>query len=184
MTELEKMRSGQMYAPADAELFALRQKARRLTRLYNSTTEEDFERRQALLCELFGRVGENSFVEPTFRCDYGCNIFVGKNFFANFDCVFLDVCPITIGDNCMFGPHVCIYAATHPLDPGERNSGRELGRPVTIGDNVWIGGSAVINPGVTIGNNAVVASGAVVTKDVPDNVVVGGNPAKIIKTIG
>ena len=183
MTEREKMVRGELYSPADEELFAIRQRARRLTRQYNLTTEGEWGKRDALLRELCGKVGKNAFVEPTFRCDYGVNITVGDNFYANFDCVFLDVCPITIGDNCMLAPRVCIFAATHPLDPTARNSGRELGKPVTIGDNVWIGGGAVINPGVTIGNNVVVASGAVVTKDVPDNVVVGGNPAKIIKTI-
>lgn len=122
-----------------------------------------------------------AYIEPTFRCDYGYNIFLGNNFFANFDCVMLDVCPIRIGDNCMLAPGVHIYTATHPIDPVARNSGAELGKPVTIGNNVWIGGRAVINPGVTIGDNVVVASGAVVTKGVPDNVVVGGNPARIIK---
>lgn len=124
-----------------------------------------------------------AYIEPTFRCDYGYNIFLGNNFFANFDCVMLDVCPIRIGDNCMLAPGVHIYTATHPIDPVARNSGAELGKPVTIGNNVWIGGRAVINPGVTIGDNVVVASGAVVTKDVPDNVVVGGNPARIIKKL-
>lgn len=120
-------------------------------------------------------------MKPTFRCDYGYNIHVGENFFANYDCVILDVCQVTIGDNCMLAPRVCIYTATHPLDAPTRISGLEYGREVKIGDNVWIGGSAVIVPGVTIGNNVVIAAGAVVTKDVPDNVVVGGNPAKIIK---
>ena len=143
-------------------------------------TEKEALRRE-ILEELLGQVGENIFIEPTFKCDYGYNIKVGDNFYANFDCVILDVCPVTIGKNVFLAPGVHIYTATHPLDAEERCSGAEYGKPVTIGDNVWLGGRSVIAPGVTIGNNVVVAAGAVVVKDVPDNVVVGGNPAKIIK---
>ncbi|TWD94537.1 maltose O-acetyltransferase [Neobacillus bataviensis] len=157
--------------------------ARRLTRLFNVSLETDDNKRTELLKELFGSTGESLYIEPTFRCDYGYNIHVGENFFANFDCVFLDVCEIRIGNNCFIAPGVHIYTATHPLNTKERISGAEYGIPVTIGDNVWIGGRAIINPGVKIGNNVVIASGAIVTKDVPDNVVVGGNPAKIIKQI-
>lgn len=182
-SEKEKMISGEIYLAGDEELVREREQARRLTRLYNQTTETDAEERTRLLQTLFGTVGEGVYIEPTFRCDYGYNIYVGKGFFANFDCVMLDVCEIRIGDNCFLAPGVHIYTATHPLHPLERISGYEYGKPVTIGDRVWIGGRSVINPGVTIGNNVVVASGAVVTKDVPDNVVVGGNPARIIKTI-
>ena len=169
-SEKEKMINGEMYLSADETLVNERINARRLTRMYNNTIETEIERRREILEELLGQVGENIFIEPTFKCDYGYNIKVGDNFYANFDCVILDVCP------------VChIYTATHPLDAEERCSGAEYGKPVTIGDNVWLGGRSVITPGVTIGNNVVVAAGAVVVKDVPDNVVVGGNPAKIIK---
>ncbi|MFC7678442.1 maltose O-acetyltransferase [Paenibacillus sp. GCM10028914] len=182
-TEKEKMLHGELYNAADTELVNDRLNARKLTRLYNQTLETAEIQRAALLKELFGSTGQHLYVEPTFRCDYGYNIHVGENFYANFDCVFLDVCEIRIGDNCFIAPGVHIYTATHPLDPSERTSGVEFGKPVTIGHNVWIGGRAVINPGVTIGNNVVIASGAVVTKDVPDDVVVGGNPAKIIKKI-
>ncbi|MCP1305678.1 maltose O-acetyltransferase [Paenibacillus tyrfis] len=182
-TEKEKMLNGELYLAADPELLQERANARRLTRLYNQTLETEESTRTELLKELFGSTGEIIYIEPNLRCDYGYNIHVGENFYANFDCVFLDVCEIRIGDNCFIAPGVHIYTATHPLDPNERNSGIEYGKPVTIGNNVWIGGRAVINPGVTIGDNVVIASGAVVTKDVPDNVVVGGNPAKIIKPI-
>ncbi|MFJ8267476.1 maltose acetyltransferase domain-containing protein [Peribacillus asahii] len=182
-TEKEKMLNGELYHAADPELLQERLNARRFTRLYNQTMETDDNKRTELLKELFGSTGENLYIEPTFRCDYGYNIHVGENFYANFDCVFLDVCEIRIGDNCMIAPGVHIYTATHPLDPTERISGAEYGLPVHIGHNVWIGGRAVINPGVKIGNNVVIASGAVITKDVPDNVVAGGNPAKIIKQI-
>jgi maltose O-acetyltransferase len=182
-TEKEKMLAGELYHAGDAQLMKERLNARRLTRLFNESLETDENGRTALLKELFGSTGENLYIEPAFRCDYGYNIHVGENFFANFDCVFLDVCEIRIGDNCFIAPGVHIYTATHPLNAAERISGAEYGVPVTIGDNVWIGGRAVINPGVTIGNNVVVASGAVVTKDVPDNVVVGGNPARVLKEI-
>lgn len=177
------MISGQLYRAADPELVQDRLNARRLTRLFNQSLETEDQERAALLRELFGTVGNHFFVEPPFRCDYGFNIHVGENFYANFGCVFLDVCEIRIGDNCFLGPGVHIYTATHPLEARERNAGAEFGKPVAIGRNVWIGGRAVINPGVKIGNNAVVASGAVVTKDVPDHAVVGGNPARVIKRL-
>lgn len=157
--------------------------ARKLIRLYNQTPETDEVTRMKRLKALFGSTGKNPCVESAFRCEFGYNIHVGENFFANFDCVFLDVCEIRIGDYCLIGPGVHIYTATHAINPEERRAGLEFGKPVTIGDHVWIGGRAVINPGVNIGNGAVIASGAVVTKDVPDRVVAGGNPAKIIKRV-
>ncbi|MBE5101756.1 maltose acetyltransferase domain-containing protein [Priestia aryabhattai] len=182
-TEREKMLNGEMYNPADAQLRRDREHARRQVRIYNGTLESEDTKRTELLKDLFGSTGENVYVEPNIRVDYGYNIFVGENFFANFDCVILDICKVSFGDNCLLGPGVHIYTATHPIDPNERNSGREYAKPIIVGDNVWIGGSSVINPGVSIGDNVVIASGSVVTKDVPNNVVVGGNPAKIIKKI-
>jgi len=182
-SEKEKMIAGEIYKPMDPVLVEDRLKTRELTRQYNHTLATAGEYRNKVLNQLFRTVGKSYYIEPTFKCDYGYNIKLGKNFYANFDCVFLDVCEITIGDNCMLAPGVHIYTATHPLDPTERNSGLEYGKPVIIGDNVWIGGRAIINPGVTIGDNVVIASGSVVIKDVPDNVVVGGNPAGIIKEL-
>ncbi|WP_410766968.1 maltose acetyltransferase domain-containing protein [Haloferax sp. DFSO60] len=182
-SEKEKMLAGELYDAGDPELVEERTRARRLTRLFNDTDEIQMDRRDELIRELFGDVGDEFEIEPTFRCDYGYNISVGENFFANFDCVFLDVCPIDIGDNAGLGPGVHIYTATHPIDAAERIKGPEFGDSVTIGDNAWIGGQSVINPGVTIGDDVVVASGSVVTKDVPDSVVVGGNPAQIIKEL-
>ena len=181
MTEKEKMLAGQLYNAADAELVGLHHHARSVLAEFNQELVDD---KSFLLKGLFAKTGENFVVKPTFNCDYGSNIEVGENFFANYDCIILDVCKVTIGDHCMMGPRVCIYTATHPLDAKTRIFGLEYGKPVTIGNNVWLGGNCVIAPGVTIGHNAVVAAGAVVTKDVPDNALVGGTPARIIKTIG
>lgn len=180
--EKQKMIAGELYRPTDTTLRNDRLRARQLIHRYNFTAPDAQSERQAILRDLLAQ-SEGAYIEPSFRCDYGYNIYLGKAFYANFDCVMLDVCPIHIGDNCMLAPGVHIYTATHPLDADERNSGQELGKPVTIGNNVWIGGRAVINPGVTLGDNVVVASGAVVTKSVPANTVVGGNPARIIKTL-
>ena len=180
--EKQKMIAGEPYLPGDTVLSADRLRARQLLHQYNHSAPEERELRQRLLAELFAQA-DGAYIEPTFRCDYGYNISLGANFYANFDCVMLDVCPIRFGDNCMLAPGVHIYTATHPLDAAARNSGLEFGKPVTIGHNVWIGGRAVINPGVTIGDNAVIASGAVVVKNVPANALVGGNPARIIKMI-
>ncbi|WP_435921857.1 maltose acetyltransferase domain-containing protein [Paenibacillus sp. DYY-L-2] len=182
-TEKQKMLAGEWYNAGDEVLVAERLRARKLTRLYNQTLEDEHEQRKSILKDLFGATGEHIYIEPTFRCDYGSNIYVGNHFYANFDCVILDVCEVHIGDYCFMAPGVHIYTATHPLNPAERNSGAEFGKPVKIGNNVWIGGRAVIVPGVTIGDNAVIAAGAVVTKDVPAGAIVGGNPAKIIKNV-
>ncbi|EKE77812.1 sugar O-acetyltransferase [Gallaecimonas xiamenensis] len=183
MTEQEKMLSGEYYDPSDAELVALRLKARLLTEKLNQTSVSEADERAAIIKTLFGATGSRIQVESTFQCDYGKNIFVGDNFFANFGCVILDVAAVRIGDNCFIAPQVGIYTASHPIDPVERVSGLEFGKPVTIGHNCWIGGHATINPGVTLGDNVVVASGAVVTKSFGDNLVIGGNPATVLKKI-
>lgn len=180
-TEKEKMLDAEFYNALDPELVEGRLNARRLMREFNDTLDES--KRSAMLKEWFGETGENIHIETGFKCDYGTNIHVGDYFYANFDCVILDVCEVRIGDHCFMAPGVHIYAATHPLEAAERNAWVEYGKPVTIGNSVWIGGRAVINPGVTIGDNVVVASGAVVVGDVPSNVVVGGNPAKILKRL-
>ncbi|HLU23135.1 maltose acetyltransferase domain-containing protein [Lederbergia graminis] len=182
-TEKEKMISGELYDGADPQLMNDRVNARRLARLFNESLETELDIRKEIIKELFGTTGENYHLEAPFRCDYGYNIHIGENFYANFDCVFLDVCEIHIGSNVFLAPGVHIYTATHPIKAAERNTNLEYGKPVKIGDSVWIGGRSIINPGVTIGNNVVVASGSVVTKDVPDNVIVGGNPARIIREI-
>src|SRR5690625_781077 len=177
------MLAGEMYRADDPVLVKEREEARRKVRIYNQTSENEQEKRVKLIKELLGSTGENISMEPNIRFDYGYNTYVGENFYANFDCTILDVCEVRFGDNCLLAPGVQIYTATHPLNPTERNSGKEYAKPITFGNNVWIGGSAIINPGVTVGDNVVIASGAVVTKDVQDNVVVGGNPAQVIKQI-
>lgn len=183
MSEREKMLAGLPYLAFTEELTELRAYARVKTNEFNTTKPLALEERQKILKELFGGVGENCVIEPTFKCDYGSNIYVGDNVYMNFDCVFLDVCDIKVGDNTLFGPGVHVYAATHPIDPVTRKNGLEFGKPVSIGENCWIGGRAVICPGVKVGNGVTVAAGAVVTKDVPDNAVVAGVPAKIIKQL-
>lgn len=183
MSEREKMLAGELYDPSDEELLKLRLKARLLTEELNTISAKFQCKRIEIIKSLFGTTSHNIYIESTFNCDYGSNIHVGDNFYANFGCVILDVAEVKFGKNCLLAPQVGIYTATHPLNPVERNSGLELAQPITIGDNCWIGGNAVINPGVTLGDNVVVASGAVVTKNFGDNVVIGGNPAKVLKEI-
>lgn len=180
-TEKEKMIAGELYFAPDPELTADRKYAREQMALINQETDEKVK--EQLLKETFVTVSGRIYIEPNVRFDYGYNISIGKNFYANYDCILLDVCPITIGDNCMLAPNVRLFTATHPLHPVKRNSGLELGAPIVIGDNVWIGGAATIVPGVRLGNNVVVGAGSVVTKSFPDNVVIAGNPARVIKTI-
>ncbi len=183
MSERNKMLAGELYDPLDNELMNLRLNARLLTEKINMSSVVNIEQRIEWIKALFGSTGENIFIEPNFRCDYGCNIHVGDHFYANFGCVILDVAEVSFGDHCLLGPQVGIYTATHPLDPFERNAGLESAKSIRIGDNCWIGGHAVINPGVQLGDNVVVASGSVVTKSFGSNVVLAGNPAKVIKQL-
>lgn len=181
--EREKMISGEMYDPSDEQLVKDREAAKIFCKEYNLTDDTNYELRKKMIQNFLGKTGDKLHIESSFRVEYGYNIEIGENFYSNYDCLLLDICPIIIGDNAMLAPGVHIYSATHPLDPKERNSGKEYGKPVKIGNNVWIGGRSVIAPGVTLGDNVVVAAGSVVTKSFPDNVVIGGNPAKIIKYI-
>jgi maltose O-acetyltransferase len=183
LTERELMLAGEMYLASDPELKAARLRARRLTRLYNQSTEEEGERRLEILRELFGAVGARVEIEPPLRCDYGSLIRVGDNFYANFDCVILDCNPVTIGRDVKLGPRVQIIAATHPTDPLLRATGRELGAPVTIGDEVWIGAGAIIGPGVTIGPGTTIGAGSVVTRDIPAHVVAAGVPCRVLRQL-
>ena len=184
MTEREKMLAGQPYDPSDEELVRDRQRARRVLRHYSESREDEPFERTRLLRKLFGSCGEKIVIEPVFHCDYGKNIHVGENFYANFGLVMLDCAEIRVGDNCLVGPHVGFYAATHSVDPKVRLSGLEEAHPIAIGNNCWIGGHAVINPGVVLGDNTVVAAGAVVTRSFPQgNVVLAGVPARVVKEI-
>lgn len=180
-TEKEKMIRGEFYRPDDKQLVKERTTAHFKAQEFNRADTD--KERQAVIKELFGTTGDRITVEPTFRVDYGYNIHVGEKFYANFNCVCLDVCPINIGKNAMLGPGVSLVTPEHPLEAEARNSGYEFGRPITIGDNCWIGANATIVGGATLGDNVVVAAGAVVNKSFPDNVVIGGIPARIIKPI-
>lgn len=182
MTEKEKMLAGELYNPADPELAAERVHARKITKAFNECDPANAREKDILLRQLIKAKG-SFLIEPSFQCDYGYNIQIGKNFFANFHCVFLDVMPITIGNNVMLGPGVHIYTATHPTNPQERLTFLESSKPVTIGNNVWIGGGAIVCPGVTIGDNCTIGAGSVVTKDIPANSIAVGNPCKIIRSI-
>jgi len=183
-TERERMLNGELYLAADPELVAARLRARRLARLYNATTEEEPGRRREMLRELFGAVGGVCEVEPPFRCDYGANIEVGDNFYANFDCVILDCNRVRIGRDVKFGPRVQVLTATHPVDPVQRASGRELAHAIAIGDGVWVGAGAIIGPGVTVGEGSTIGAGSVVVRDVPPDVVAAGVPCRVLRRLG
>ncbi|MDO5551903.1 MAG: sugar O-acetyltransferase, partial [Lachnospiraceae bacterium] len=167
---------------SDASVMEEQKVCRRILQRLNTIDVSDFDGIAAIVKELFGK-SEGAFVNPPFYCDYGSHIQVGKNFFANYNCTIIDVAKVTIGDNCMLAPNVAIYTAGHPVHPAARNSMYEYGISVSIGDNVWIGGNTVILPGVHIGSNTVIGAGSVVTKDIPDWVIAGGNPCKVIRKI-
>ncbi len=182
MTEKEKMLAGQLYRCMDDELCKDRLIAKQICYKFNSTNPDDWETAMELLKSLIVSSG-TFFVETGFQCSYGYNLSLGDNFYANFGFTVLDANRITIGDNVMIGPGVHIYTAIHPIDATERISGIETAKPVYIGNNVWIGGKAVICPGVKIGNNTTIGAGSVVVKDIPDDVVAVGNPCKVIKRL-
>ena len=180
VSEKEKMLSGLPYYPRDPELNAERTRVRGLLRRLNITKYRNPETYRGIITQLLPNCPQDIHVEPPFYCDYGYNIYAGHNVYFNYTCVALDICKINIGSNVMFGPGVQIYTAVHPTDALQRREGWELGKPVSIGDDCWIGGQAVILPGVTIGHRCIVGAGAVVIRDVPDDTTVVGNPAKIV----
>ena len=181
-TERERMLAGELYDPMDPALVAAREQARDLCQALNATREHGQEERRRLLRALFATGGDSVWMQPPFWCDYGSNIELGTRVFFNFNCVVLDVCRVRIGDFSLFGPAVQIYTAMHPLD-AERRRREEFGKPVEIGSNVWVGGGAIILPGVRIGSRSVIGAGSVVTRDVPDGVFAAGNPCKVIRDI-
>ena len=181
-TEREKMLGGQPYDPLDPQLVAQRERARDLCQSINATREADRNERRRLLVELFGHGGDTVWMQPPFYCDYGSNIELGERVFFNFNCVVLDVCRVRIGSFTLFGPAVQIYTALHPLN-AERRRREEYGKPVEIGADVWVGGGAVILPGVRIGSRAVIGAGSVVTRDIPDDMFAAGNPCRVVREI-
>ena len=181
MTEREKMLAGEGDNAQDEELLTLRRKARLTMQALNATRDDACAERTSLLQQLLPNAGSKLWIEPPFYCDYGEHIALGNNVFFNFNCVVLDVAWVTIGNNVLFGPNVQLYTATHPLDAQQRRSGLEAGRPITIGNDCWIGGSVIINPGITVGERSVIGAGSVVTKDIPADVFAAGNPCKVIR---
>ena len=182
-TAKQKMISGELHQPSGKELALDRQRAREQINLFNSLEPSKIKQRAQILKSLFAKTTNRLYVEPPLRVDYGFNITVGDNFYANFNLTILDSAPVTIGDNVMFGPNVSLFTPGHPIDPELRVASWEYAKPISIGDNVWIGGNTVINPGVHIGKNTVIGSGSVVTKDIPDNVVAAGNPCRVIRPV-
>jgi len=181
MTEKQKMLSGELYNVSDGHLQAEHKRSVSIcTELNKNLTDTE---RTEKAKQLLGKTGENVYLNQGFFCDYGKNIEVGENFYCNYGVCILDVCKVTIGDNCLIGPQVGIYTACHPIERNIRVSGLEYGKPIKIGNDCWIGGHAVINPGVTLGDNVIVGSGSVVTKSFPSNVIIAGNPAKIIRKL-
>lgn len=183
MTEKEKMRSGALYDSADETLTAERARARALCDRLNQTPAQDRQARRALLEELFGAVGEGATVNPTFYCDYGYNIRAGRELYVNYNCVILDCAQVTFGDHVFIAPNCGFYTAGHPLDAARRNAGLEFARPITVEDDVWIGGNVTVLPGVTIGAGAVIGAGSVVCRDIPPRTVAAGNPCRVIKRL-
>ncbi|QDT52260.1 Maltose O-acetyltransferase [Caulifigura coniformis] len=181
-SERDKMLAGELYDPLDPELCTLRDRARDLCQDLNATREAQHAERRRILLDLFGAGGDSVWLQPPFFCDYGGNIRLGKKCFFNFNCIVLDVCQVTVGDFTLFGPAVQIYTATHPLDATLRRT-QESGRPITIGSDVWVGGGAIINPGVTIGSRTVIGAGSIVTRDIPDDVFAAGNPCRVIRSL-
>ncbi|WP_432053285.1 sugar O-acetyltransferase [Streptomyces xiamenensis] len=182
-SNLERMEAGDLYIADDPEIARRHQRAVRLATRYQAAYVEDVAAARPILEELLGSLGEEAHLTPPLYVDYGSNITVGPRTFANFNLTALDVAAITIGADCQIGPNVQLLTPTHPLEPQPRRDKLEAARPITIGDNVWLGGGAIVLPGVTIGDNAVIGAGAVVTKDVPANVVAVGNPARPVRNL-
>jgi maltose O-acetyltransferase len=181
-SEHAKMVAGELYNPMDPELAQLRQRAREICRELNAVGAGDAQVRSRLIAALLGTISD-AWIEPPFHCDYGQNISLGQKVYFNFNCIVLDVMTVRIGDHTLFGPAVQIYTAMHPTDAGERRRGLEYAKPVAIGRDVWVGGAAVICPGVTIGDRAVIGAGSVVTRDVPADCFAAGNPCRVIRAI-
>jgi maltose O-acetyltransferase len=180
----ERMLRGELYIAGDPELAADFARAQELVARYNAAAPGAQDERDRLLRDLLGHVGDDVVVRPPFRCEYGTRVSIGAGTFLNLDCLLLDVAPVTIGEACQLATRVQLLTATHPIDPGPRRAGWESGRPIVLGDNVWLGGGVIVCPGVTIGADTVVGAGAVVTRDLPAGVVAAGVPARVVREIG
>jgi maltose O-acetyltransferase len=183
MTDLELMNAGELHYFDDEEINRLSHRAKELIERYNAAAANDDSTRTAILKELLGKIEGRCAIMPPFHCDYGKFIEIGDGTFLNYDCIILDACKVKIGKHVLIGPRTCIYSATHPIYAPVRTAGYDTCKPVTICDNVWLGGNVVVNPGVTIGEGSVVGSGSVVTKDIPANVIAAGNPCRVIREI-
>jgi len=182
MSERRKMVAGELYDPMDDDLVAARTRARNLCQLLNAAPEADTETRRRIVTELLGAGGDTVWMQPPFYCDYGSNIELGERVFFNFNCVVLDVCPVRIGSFTLFGPSVQILTAMHPMNAEQRRT-KEFAKPIEIGVDVWVGGGAIILPGVRIGDRAVIGAGSVVTRDVPEGMFAAGNPCRVVREI-
>ncbi len=183
MTEWERMQKGLVYNDFDQDLFNKRVEAKKLFKAYNKTDDEEIDLRNKIMKQLFKNVGENVWIEPDFRCEFGKNITIGDNVYINFGCIILDCSEVTIGSHTLLGPNIGLYAANHSTDATERINGGCYGKPIHIGNNVWLGGDVKVLQGVTIGDNTIIGAGSIVTKDIPDNVIAVGNPCKVIRKI-
>ena len=177
------MLAGELYLASDPELAAERLHARQFTKQFNDSNPDETELRESILQKLIGNKGKNFWIEPPFYCDYGYNITAGDDVYFNFNCVILDVTPVSFGSRVLVGPNVQFYAATHPVDYQIRGNLLESGTPISIGDDVWIGGASIICPGVSIGDRSIIGAGSVVTKDIPSDVIAAGNPCKVIRKL-
>lgn len=183
MTEWERMQKGLVYNDFDQDLFNKRVEAKKLFKAYNKTEDEEVDLRNKIMKQLFKNVGENVWIEPDFRCEFGKNITIGDNIYINFGCIILDCSEVTIGSHTLLGPNIGLYAANHSTDATERINGGCYGKPIHIGNNVWLGGDVKVLQGVTIEDNTIIGAGSIVTKDIPDNVIAVGNSCKVIRKI-
>ena len=183
MTEWERLQNGMIYNDFDKDLFDRRVAAKKLFRAYNKTDDEEVALRHQIMQQLFQKVGENVWIEPDFKCEFGKNITIENDIYINFGCVILDCAKVTIGSHTLLGPNVGLYAANHATDANERINGGCYGKPIHIGKNVWLGGDVKVLPGVSIGDKTIIGTGSIVTKDIPANVIAVGNPCKVIKEI-
>lgn len=183
MTEWERLQAGLIYNDFDSDLFQRRIAAKKLFRAYNRTEDEEVGLRNQILRQLFKKLGENVWIEPDFRCEFGKNITIEDHVYINFGCVILDCAEVTIGDNALLGPNIGLYAVNHAADAEERISGGCSGKPIRIGKNVWLGGDVKVLAGITIGDNAIIGAGSIVTKDIPPDVIAVGNPCRVIRAI-